>query len=121
MTPALVAGIGLLGGLGACARFALDRAVSARAGRSFPWGILAVNLSGAFALGVLVGAAVCADALALAGTGALGAFTTFSGWMHDTRRLAAAGAQRRAMLNVAGSLLVGLAAVALGRWVGRGL
>ena len=58
MSPALVIGIGLVGGAGAIARFLLDGAVSARLGRDFPFGTLAVNLSGAFVLGVLVGAAL---------------------------------------------------------------
>ena len=39
----------LLGGVGAIARFVLDGAVAARLGRAFPFGTLAVNLSGAFA------------------------------------------------------------------------
>ena len=44
--------------LGALARFLLDGAVAGRAGRAFPCGTLAVNLSGAFVLGVLAGAAL---------------------------------------------------------------
>ena len=48
MSPLVVVAIGLVGGLGATGRFLLDGAVSERVGRSFPWGTLAVNLTGAF-------------------------------------------------------------------------
>jgi CrcB protein len=113
---AVWAGVAALGGLGAVARFLVDLAVSARAGRSFPWGILAVNLSGTFALGLLVGAAVRGDALELAGTGLLGAYTTFSTWMLDSHRLG-----RRGGLDLAGSLALGLLAAWLGRELGGGL
>ncbi len=47
--------VGVLGGLGAIARFLLDALVSASTGARFPLGTLVVNLSGALVLGVLVG------------------------------------------------------------------
>ena len=47
----MLIGVALLGGVGAVGRFLLDAAVAARAGRAFPRGTLAVNLSGALALG----------------------------------------------------------------------
>jgi predicted PurR-regulated permease PerM len=56
VSAAVLAGIGVIGGLGALARLLLDGAVSARAGRALPWGTLAVNVTGALALGVLTGA-----------------------------------------------------------------
>jgi CrcB protein len=114
-------GLALAGGLGALSRFALDGAVSARAGRALPFGTLAVNLSGAFLLGLLGGAGVGGDALRLAGTGFVGAYSTFSTWMLESHRLAEAGESGGALLNVAGSLVLGLGAAALGRWVGGGL
>ena len=113
MSALVLAGIGLLGGAGALGRFVLDAAVTARAGDRFPWGTLAVNLSGALALGVLVGAAVEGDGLRLAGTGLLGAFTTFSTWMLDTHELP----PRLAALNVVGSLVPGV----LLAWLGSSL
>jgi CrcB protein len=121
MSVALLLGVGLLGGVGAVARFLVDGAVSARAGDRFPWGTLAVNLSGALALGVLVGAAVEGDALRLAGTGLLGAYTTFSTWMFETHRLAEDGEGRRSLANLLVSLVLGLAAAWLGRQIGGGL
>ena len=121
MSLAVLAGIGLVGGLGAIARMLLDGAISLRAGRAFPWGTLAVNLSGAFALGLLVGAAVGGDALRLAGTGFLGAYTTFSTWMLETHRLAEDGRGRAALANVAVSLAAGLLFAWLGRELGATL
>jgi CrcB protein len=122
MSAPLLLAIGLLGGAGAVVRFLVDGAVSARLGKRFPYGILAVNLSGAFALGVLVGAALDGDAYRLLGTGLLGAYTTFSTWMFDAERLATADERRgAAALYIVMSLLLGLAAVWLGRQVGRAL
>jgi CrcB protein len=106
------------GGVGAIARFVLDGAVSERAGRALPFGTLAVNLTGAFLLGALSGAGVGGDALRLAGTGFVGAYTTFSTWMLETHRLAEQGEGRTAALNVVGPLVLGFGAVALGRAVG---
>ena len=91
----MLAGIALLGGLGAVARLLLDGAVSAHAGRAFPWGTLAVNLSGAFALGAVTGAALGDDATRLLGTGLLGAYTTFSTWMLEAHRAGRGRALRR--------------------------
>jgi CrcB protein len=113
--------VALLGGAGAVGRLVLDAAVSERTGDAFPWGTLAVNLSGAFALGLLVGAAVSGDALRLAGTGFLGAYTTFSTWMLETHRLAEDGRGRAAVANVAVSLAAGVLLAWLGRELGSAL
>jgi CrcB protein len=121
MSLAVLAGVGLLGGLGAMARFLLDGAVSARVGRGFPWGTLAVNLGGALVLGVLAGAAVAGDGLRLWGTGLLGAFTTFSTWAYESHRLGEDGEGRLGAANLAVSLAFGLAAVWLGRELGAAL
>jgi fluoride exporter len=111
-----VLGVGVFGALGAISRFLLDGAVSARAGSVFPWGTLAVNLTGACALGA-VASALSGDALLLAGTGFLGGYTTFSTWMFESRRLGEDGELGLAALNLFGSLALGLLAV----WVGRSL
>jgi CrcB protein len=118
MSLPVVLAIGLLGGLGSVARLLLDGAVTRRLGRGFPFGTLAVNLSGSLLLGVLVGAALSGDAYRLAGTGLLGAYTTFSTWMLETQRLAEDGRPGLGALNVAGSLVLGVATVWLGRKAG---
>ena len=107
--------VGLAGGAGALARFTLDALVSERLGSGFPWGTLAVNVSGAFVLGVVAGAAVHRDALTIVGTGVLGSYTTFSTWMFESQRLGEDGQPWLLFANVALSLAAGLGAVALGR------
>ena len=116
MSAGVWVGIGLLGGLGACARVLLGAAVDRRAAWApfFPWGTLAVNLLGAFAIGLLAGAGLGGDAYALAATGFLGGFTTFSTWVVDSRLLVG----RPAVANLAVALALGLLAVWLGRELG---
>ncbi len=111
-------GVALLGGIGACGRFALDTLISSRTSSEFPLGTFAINIGGALALGLLTGLALEGNALVLAGTATLGSFTTFSTWMLETHRLAEDGKVRVAVLNIALSLAVGIGAVALGRTIG---
>lgn len=121
MTTIAWIGVAMLGGLGAVGRLLLDAAVSARTGGRFPWGTLAVNLSGTAVLGVLAGAALGGDARVVAATGFLGSFTTFSTWMLESQRLGEEGDVRRLWLNLALALLLGLVAVELGRLIGGAL
>jgi CrcB protein len=118
MSLLVLAGVGLVGGLGALARFVVDGAVGRRLGREFPYGTLAVNLSGAFVLGVLVGAALSGDAYRIAATGLIGGYTTFSTWAFESHRLAEDGELPLAGLNIAVSLVLGVACVWLGRKLG---
>ena len=113
--------VGLAGSAGALARYGVDQAVGARVGRRFPWGILVVNLSGTFLLGLLVGAALSTDALRLAGAALLGAYTTFSTWMLDLHRLGWDGRRRSVLLDLVAPLVLGLAVAFLGRAIGRAL
>jgi CrcB protein len=110
--------VGLLGGIAAAARFALDAEISARRQVPFPLGILVVNLSGALALGLVAGAALHGEALVIVAGGGIGSFTTFSTWILDSHRLGAAGLARIAWLNIGVSVVAGFAAVALGHYLG---
>ena len=121
MSLVVVLGVGLLGGVGAIGRFLLDGAVAGRVGRDFPYGTLVVNVIGAFALGVLVGAALDQNAYRLAGTGLVGAFTTFSTWALESHRLGEDGELRLGVLNFAISLMLGIVAVWGGRHLGAWL
>lgn len=115
--PAWIA-VGLVGGIAAAARFLIDAEIAARADGPFPLGILVVNLSGAFALGLLAGAALHGEALVILAGGGIGSFTTFSTWILDSHRLGEAGHARLAWLNIGVSVAAGFAAVALGHWLG---
>ena len=117
MTPALLLGIGLAGGVGAVARFVVDGVVATRAVTEFPLGTFVVNLSGAFVLGVVAGAALDDDAYRLLATGLLGGYTTFSTWMFESQRLGEDGELRLGFVNLIASLVLGVIAV----WLGRAL
>jgi CrcB protein len=108
----------VLGGIGALARFVIDAIISNAFGRDFPLGTLVINVTGAFALGLLTGLAVTGDALILAGTATLGSYTTFSTWVLETHRLREDGEYGRAVANGLISLALGFGAVALGRVIG---
>jgi CrcB protein len=121
VNPAVWVGVVLIGGCGAVLRFLVDGAVSARLGRSFPYGTLIVNLSGAAVLGFLTGLALAPEEALLAGTAAVGSYTTFSTWMFETQRLGEDRQVRYLVANLAVSLLAGVALAAAGRWTGAHL
>jgi len=110
------------GGLGGVARYRLSGLVARHAGDVFPWGTLAVNVSGALAIGVMAGLvpgggayveAPSAPWLALV-VGVLGSYTTVSSFSLQTLALIQRGAPGRAVANVALSLALCLGAAALG-------
>ena len=115
------AGVVVIGGLGAVLRFLVDGAVGSRLGRDFPFGTLVVNLSGAAILGLVTGLALASDEALLAGTAAVGSYTTFSTWMFETERLAEERELRSAAANVIISVVVGVAAAAAGKAIGARL
>jgi fluoride exporter len=121
MSVLLWAGVLVIGGLGAVTRFLVDGAVGSRLGRDFPFGTLVINISGAAVLGLLTGLGVGSDEALLAGTAAVGSYTTFSTWMFETQRLAEERELRAATTNIIVSLAVGIAAAAAGRAIGARL
>lgn len=116
MSPLLFIGAALAGGVGAALRYLVDVGVAKVAGRRFPWGILVVNLSGSFALGVVT--AALPDGAFLLGAGLLGGYTTFSTAMLDTVALWRDGERRASAFNAVGMLLLGLLAAGLGLALG---
>jgi fluoride exporter len=109
----------LVGGMiGAPARYVADRLLQARHDSVFPWGTLAVNVTGSAILGFLLGAerhlGLPAAWVALRGTDVCGGLTTFSTFSYETMRLLEDGAISEAGLNMAGSLAAGLLAAWLG-------
>lgn len=121
MTVAIWAGVMLIGGVGAVLRFLVDRAVSKRVGRPFPFGTLAVNLIGAMLLGFFAGLALSPHVALLAGTAFVGSYTTFSTWMLETQRLGEERQVVAAFANIAVSVVLGLAAAWLGQSIGAAL
>lgn len=108
-----------LGGMiGAPLRYLVDKAVQARHDSVFPWGTFTVNITGAFILGALTGAAAAhglpSSATLLLGTGVCGGLTTFSTFGFETLRLLEDGSLAEAGLNALGSLLAGITAATAG-------
>lgn len=129
MTPTLILAVALAGACGASCRWLVDGAVTrwmdslggsgrVKAGYRPPWGTLAVNISGSFALGVLVGLVLSRDVPEVAataiGVGFLGAYTTFSTWMYQSVLLIERRAWRAVALDVAVPLLAGPVAALVG-------
>lgn len=115
-----LAWVALGSALGGAARFFLSGFVGRRIGETFPWGTMAVNVTGAFAIGII--AAVASryaafnepESWQFAVVGVLGSFTTVSSFSLQTLALVREGQFRRAGANILLSLALCLSTVALG-------
>ncbi len=116
--------VAVAGAIGAPARYLLDGFVQDRVSGDLPWGTFTVNMTGSFLLGLLTGLGLHAElsdaATTALGTGFCGAFTTFSTFTFESGRLIEVGDWRAAVVNVIGSLAVGLVAAAAGLALGLG-
>jgi len=106
--------------VGAPLRYVIDREIQSRHERVFPFGTLVVNLTGALALGLVVGAAARGGLSALAvdalGVGLIGSYTTFSTFSWETLQMVEEGSLWHAGANLVVSVGGGLAAAAIGVW-----
>lgn len=121
MTVLLVA---LGGALGSVLRYKIDGWVQAGAGGAFPWGILVVNVTGAFVAGLLM--TVLLERTSVSDevrtgllVGVLGGYTTFSTFSLQSLDLANAGLWGYVVLNVLASVTGALLAVWLGQQLAR--
>ena len=113
--------VGAMGG--ATARYKLATWITVPAG-AFPWATFCTNVSGSFILGVLLVQLIerfppTRYARAFAGTGFLGAYTTFSTFSVETGVLLKDGRVAVAVVYVVSSLVIGIAAAWLGVVLGR--
>lgn len=114
--------VALGGALGSVARYGLG--VTARAlWPGWPWGTFLVNVIGSFAIGLLFAGFLLRPApewlrLGLI-TGVLGGFTTFSAFSIEALELLRTDGAAGAALYVVATLVLGLAACALGMWLAR--
>ena len=106
----------LAGGVGAGLRYLVDRLLTPASGQRFPVGILVVNVSGSFALGIItgLGTAIAPELSMVLGLGLLGGYTTFSTVSVETVLLA----QRRRWRDAAANLFCTLALAALAAGAG---
>ena len=110
--------VGLAGFLGAILRFAVASTVDLVTPRGFPFGTLAVNVSGCFFLAVfltVVRDRAVSDVLRLTiAVGFVGAYTTYSTFAFEIYELFKTGHAARGLTYLTVSLILGLAAV----WIG---
>ncbi len=112
------------GAIGASLRHLVNMAAMRLVGLGFPWGTMAINIAGSFAMGVFIELLArrfnASNELRLfVATGVLGGFTTFSAFSLDFavlwERGAAVPAFGYALVSVVGSIL----AIFLGLWLAR--
>ncbi len=113
-------------GLGGAARHLANLAVTRWLGGDFPWGILAINVAGSLAMGLVAGwfAFFAADhwsqplRLFLA-TGVLGGFTTFSAFSLDAVLLMERHDWTGATVYALGSVVLSIVGCLAGLWLMR--
>jgi CrcB protein len=107
--------------VGAVAGAETRYAVGLLAGTGFPWATLAINVTGCLLIGVLMTRVGGMHPLArpLLGVGALGGYTTFSGYAVDAQRLLATGHPATAVAALVATPLLALPAVRLGARLAR--
>jgi CrcB protein len=116
-----IALVAVFGAAGALTRLGVSNAVGPR---SFPWSTLLINITGSFALGVLVTwgvTKVSHDLGSSLAVGFLGAYTTFSTFAVDATLLGDKGRVPAALVYVVLSVGVGIAAAVAGVALGRAL
>jgi CrcB protein len=113
--------VAVASGIGGLTRYEISNLVH---GDDLPWATLAINVAGSFLLGALVvvpGAWMSEQARTALGVGFLGGFTTFSTFSVQAFLDFEAGEPARALVYIAGSVLLGLAAATAGYYGGRAL
>ena len=118
MNPLIIVLLGLAGGLGAGTRFVVDGLVRSKLRTALPVGTIAINVTGSFLLGLVAGAVIAhaapVELQAIAGTGFLGGYTTFSTASFETVRLVQSGRTGLALLNGIGTAAAAVGAAAAG-------
>lgn len=116
--------VGLGGFLGANARYLLDNWIAARYGTSFPYGTMVINVSGSFVIGLFL--VLVTERFVVHphwrlffAVGFLGAYTTFSTFSFESLALIKDGCWLLSLLNIVGSVVLGLMAALSGVLIAR--
>ncbi|WP_276357974.1 fluoride efflux transporter FluC [Cohnella caldifontis] len=102
--------------LGALCRFGLSSYLKNKVSSPFPWGTFTVNLLGSLSLGILAGSGVAPSFYFFAGTGFMGAFTTFSTFKLDALQLGRRNERVTFVLYLAATYIGGILLAWLGYW-----
>ncbi|HZQ46656.1 MAG TPA: fluoride efflux transporter CrcB [Verrucomicrobiae bacterium] len=113
--------VALGGALGSVSRFWLSGLVAARYGETFPWGTLAINITGSFIIGIF-GALTAPDVasphratiIQLFMVGICGGYTTFSSFSLQTLNLL----RDREWLYAGGNVILSVVLCMVAVWVG---
>ncbi|CAN7350243.1 fluoride efflux transporter CrcB [Neorhizobium tomejilense] len=124
MTNVLLVAIG--GAIGSVCRYLVGFWALRLWGPAFPWGTLAVNIAGSFAIGFLAELIVrrfdaSPEMRLLIITGFLGGFTTFSAFSLDVVSLLERGATMVGVTYIVASVAISLGAVFAGLALGRAM
>lgn len=117
-----LAQVALGGAVGAAARYLTQAGALRLFGPALPWGTFAANLAGSFLIGFLAYWLAGRDMARLSPllvAGVLGGYTTFSTFALDALVLWQRGMQGAALVYVAGSVLLALAAALAGMGLAR--
>ena len=112
--PVILVAVAVAGGLGAALRLVTDGVVRSLAGTRLPWGTLLINVIGSAGLGVVLGSGAGTQTASILGTGLLGGFTTFSTASFESAALVLDKRWAGAILYALGTLVLSVAAAALG-------
>jgi CrcB protein len=120
MAVRLLLSVMLAGGIGSGVRYLAGVSM---AGTAFPYATVVINLVGCFLLGLVAQLAstgsFSAETRIIIATGLLGGFTTYSSFNQETLTMLMGGAFGAAAINIAATLVGGLAAGGLGMAAGR--
>ncbi|NTU89348.1 MAG: fluoride efflux transporter CrcB [Actinobacteria bacterium] len=113
-------------GIGGGARYAIGGWITNNLSTSFPWHTLAINISGAFLLGLLMALSIDRGVVPgswrlFLGTGVLGGFTTFSTLSYESVALIEQGLFVQGAGNMLGTAVIGILAAIVGLAVGRAI
>ena len=114
------------GGIGAAVRHLVNQAVGRLAGTEFPFGIMAINITGSMIMGLAAGffafkatESWSQDARLFVTTGILGGYTTFSAFSLDAMLLYERGEALTALVYVVGSVVLSILGLAFGLYAVR--
>ena len=116
--------LGIFGGFGCIARYLISGWVYSLAGRSLPYGTLAVNVIGSLLLGLIMEGSLRSTLLSPElrvglTVGFMGGFTTFSTFSYETVRLMEEGSLVAAGANVLLNVTVCVVAAVAGIYMAR--